>query len=46
MADKSPFVSPLDQRSLAEEAKMRFASFNSDHLTLYNAFSGYVIVSL
>ena len=40
MADKSPFVAPLEKRELANQSRMKFALHSSDHITIYNAFMG------
>ncbi|XP_005113474.2 ATP-dependent RNA helicase dhx29 [Aplysia californica] len=42
MTDKSPFVVPLSKRSEADSAKQAMSVANSDHLTLYKAFSGWI----
>lgn len=41
MADKSPFVAPIEKRDMADAIRMQVALDNSDHLTLYNAFLGW-----
>ena len=39
VSGKSPFVVPLEKRSEANMAKQNLATANSDHLTIYNAYS-------
>jgi ATP-dependent RNA helicase DHX57 len=39
MSARSPFVSPFDQREEADQARKKFASDCSDHLTILNAFT-------
>lgn len=39
VSGKSPFVVPLEKRSEANMAKQNLSIANSDHLTIYNAYS-------
>ncbi|XP_062600658.1 putative ATP-dependent RNA helicase DHX57 [Saccostrea cucullata] len=39
---KSPFVSPFDKRDEADKKKLEFAVGNSDHLTMLNAYKGWI----
>lgn len=41
MTEKSPFVTPVNGKDEADFAKAAMALFNSDHLTIYNAYLGY-----
>eukprot|EP00057_Strongylocentrotus_purpuratus_P032350 XP_787344.2 PREDICTED: ATP-dependent RNA helicase Dhx29 [Strongylocentrotus purpuratus] len=41
MTDKPPFLVPLGKRSQADAAKRSMAVANSDHITIYKAFSGW-----
>ena len=43
MTERSPFMSPMDKRDQANEAKASFADprSQSDHITLINAFNGW-----
>lgn len=38
LSNKSPFVSPFAKREVAEAKKKAFAIYNSDHLTVLNAY--------
>ena len=38
---RSPFMSPVDKRELADATKREFALENSDHLTLLKAYDGW-----
>lgn len=38
LSNKSPFLSPFNKRDAAEAKKKEFAIFNSDHLTVLNAY--------
>ena len=42
MTEKSPFAVPIDKRDQADAARRALAVANSDHLTLYKAFTGSV----
>jgi len=39
MSARSPFISPFDQREQADEARKKFSTDGSDHLTILNAFN-------
>ncbi|KAK3093635.1 hypothetical protein FSP39_018307, partial [Pinctada imbricata] len=39
---KSPFVSPFDKKDEASKKKLEFATGNSDHLTMVNAYKGWI----
>ncbi|XP_063953335.1 ATP-dependent RNA helicase dhx29-like [Lytechinus pictus] len=41
MTDKPPFLVPLGKRSLADAAKRSMSVANSDHITIYKAYSGW-----
>lgn len=41
MTEKSPFVTPVNGKDEADFAKAAMALFNSDHLTIYNAYLGW-----
>jgi len=40
-SSRGPFVSPYDNRDLADEARKKFNIDDSDHLTILNAFNQY-----
>ena len=42
--DKSPFVTSVDKRSQSDVAQSCLSLANSDQLTLYNAFVGWVLL--
>lgn len=42
---KSPFVSPFAKRKEADAKKKEFATFNSDHLTVLNAYNRWLAAS-
>ncbi|XP_041352034.1 putative ATP-dependent RNA helicase DHX57 [Gigantopelta aegis] len=42
LSSKSPFVSPFDKRQEADNKKLEFALGNSDHLTVLNAYMGWI----
>jgi ATP-dependent RNA helicase DHX57 len=45
LSSKSPFVAPLQQRDEANEARQRFATSKSDHLTVYKAYEQWSKIS-
>lgn len=42
MSEKSPFSTPMNRKEEANLAKDALATANSDHLTIYNAYQGWV----
>ncbi|KAL6077824.1 ATP-dependent RNA helicase [Balamuthia mandrillaris] len=42
MSSRSPFYSPVDRREEANKAKQALATSNSDHLTMLNAYAGWL----
>ena len=46
MTEKTPFVTPINGKEEANLAKAALALANSDHLTIYNAYLGYVTATV
>ena len=44
ITEKSPFSTPMGRKEEANLAKAALAVANSDHLTMYKAYLGYVLV--
>lgn len=42
LSSKSPFVFPFDKKDEANKKKLEFAVGNSDHITMVNAYNGWI----